>query len=770
MALAVLRVAPVKARDLASMSKHHTRDHSATDAHIDRDRSHLNQVLIGTGDPAADVERIARDYKLAKQSSNPTIAAEVILTAGKQYFDQQFPNWRDDPKALDPWVKAQMDFLKTNEPTVGKAASVVLHLDEDAPHLHIVTVPIANVRVKNRHSDRTEQKISYSALFGDSPSTLARARQNGTVATDTKLGRLQTTYANAMQQHGLDLERGASNTGRKHIAPKEFRKMMAIQTPDIEITPLSKIDKPKKLNTITERLKAARDIAIEGDNAPILRQHHEIERKLANEAINRGKLIPDHEKMKALEREVSILNIENNNLKRQVKYLSENRDAIAEELRQNKELMQEFRGLSEHDLIREKLATKDEIEEFKKQSGRSKFNAIDFIMHRDNCDFKSAIFTIAETFTPEQVEKTAKEKKALDVLPDVHKTIEEVGKTARNYFDEIDTDLSRTVSKEIKTPATKAKEINVKQQTDAIGAGLYRITLMSKDPKQPSFNLGKGNDGAPEKFYTAKEVMELIPTLSYRNAKGYNIFITPMPDDERRFILLDDIKDMNRAKELKPALILQTSPKSAQALYIVDGTKSKEATNKLFRDLNEQIGDPKINGLIHPMRLAGFTNRKPSYEENGRFPFVKILEANGAISEPCNSMIDEIMRHYELEEMMPTISKPKQKASTKHWFGRTANVEQINVNNAKQWYRDQISYWGEKADISKMDRKLAVFMSQNGYTETETRDTILSSSPDIMSRHPDIDRYLEGKTGDLNFTPEPEGGNIISSSIELGNT
>jgi len=228
---------------------------------------------------------------------------------------------------------------------------------------------------------------------------------------------------------------------------------------------------------------------------------------------------------------------------------------------------------------------------------------------------------------------------------------------------------------------------------------------------------------------------------------------------------------MNRAKELKPALILQTSPKSAQALYIVDGAKSKEATNKLFRDLNEQIGDPKINGLIHPMRLAGFTNRKPSYEENGRFPFVKILEANGAISEPCNSMIDEIMRNYELEEMMPTISKPKRKSyDHRPLFGRTANFEQINVNNAKQWYNDQISYWGDKADISKMDRKLAVFMSEHGYTESETRNTILSSSPDIMSRHPDINRYLDGKTGDLNFTPEPESGNIISSSIELSNT
>ncbi len=365
MALAVLRVSPVKASALSSMSKHQMREHSTAEPHIDPLRSNANQVYLGSGTPETNVQKIVSQYRLARGGQpDPTIACEIILTASKEYFDKSFPGWRDNPKVLTPWINAQADFLKKNPDTVGELASVVLHLDEDAPHLHVVTVPITDVRLKNSHTDRTERRISYSKIFGDTPMQLAEARRLGTTATDTKLGRLQTAYAEAMQEHGLDLTRGNSNTGKRHVSPSQFREILATETPDITTKNLLTIPQADEVTTIKDRFKTAFNILKNGDDADIIRSHIERENALATEAIERKKLIPDATRMRALETEVSILNIENSRLKREVKELSDTQKSIANELRQDKELLKEYRGLTEYDLVREKVATIKELDEF----------------------------------------------------------------------------------------------------------------------------------------------------------------------------------------------------------------------------------------------------------------------------------------------------------------------------------------------------------------------------------------------------------------------
>jgi hypothetical protein len=758
MALAVLRVSPVKSSALSAMSKHHAREHSTTDVHIDPTRSNSNRFYVGSGDPAADVQKLAGQYRLARGGQpDPTIACEIILTASKEYFDQAFPSWKDDRRVLAPWVNAQADFLKKNPSTVGKVASAVLHLDEDAPHLHVVTVPLSETRIKNAHSDRTETRISYSAIFGDTPMQLAEARRLGTTATDTKLGRLQTAYAEAMQEHGLDLTRGNSNTGKKHVSPAEFREILATETPDITTKNLNTVTRPDEIVGIKDRFKAAIDIIKNGDDAPIIQQHQAAEDAFLNEAIARKKLIPDATKMRALETEVAILNVENSRLKRVVNDLSDTQKSIADELKQNKELLKEYRGLTEYDLVRHKVATLDEITAFEQRSGRSKFNAIDYIKSRDNCDFSTAVYTLAETFSADELAKTAAQSKADELVIPAFKEADSLAKTVESNINKINNDLSIIVPHKTATPATKAKEINVLQQTTAIGADRYRVTLMSKDPSQPTFNLGKGKDGAPERFYSAEEIVALIPTLSYRNAKGYNVFITPMPDKEKRFILLDDIRDISKAKSFSPALILQTSPASQQALYVVDGKTAEPAARAFFNAINKNNGDEKITGLIHPMRLAGFTNRKDKYQENGQFPFVKILEANGGMSQRANDTIFKLQADMEYKsEMIPEITKQKKKLAKEKQPDLCLKSDDIDKTTLKFWYKEQVEYWAEKTDYSRIDRRLCAAMAEAGYTESDAKEALLAVSPGIKERHPDIDRYIESKTKDLEYARPPE--------------
>ncbi len=47
-------------------------------------------------------------------------------------------------------------------------------------------------------------------------------------------------------------------------------------------------------------------------------------------------------------------------------------------------------------------------------------------------------------------------------------------------------------------------------------------------------------------------------------------------------------------------------------------------------------------------------------------------------------------------------------------------------------------------------------MAEAGYTESDAKDALLAVSPGIKKRHSDIDRYIESKTKDLEYAPQPQ--------------
>lgn len=766
MALAVLRVAPVKASALGAMSAHHTRSATKVDEHIDPARSQLNRAFVGSGDPRADVLAVASQYKMGKTMDDPVLAAEIILTASQEYFDSTFKDWRYNPSVLNPWIKAQMDFLKANEKLVGKTVSVTIHMDEAAPHLHAVTVPVADVRVKNRYTDRIEQRLSYTKIFGDDKATLAEARRLGTTATATKLGRLQTTYAESMQAHGLDIKRGASNTGRKHISPQEYRDTIA--RADSPAPTVPRVKNPED----TSKLKDAADVALHGQGAKIVTRHIEIAKRFQHAALKNANIAKEQaERISTLETELMITHGENQSLKMQMRILSESQQELAEELRQNKELLKEYRAITEYDLVRQKVATLKEIDDFQKQSGRSKFNALDFVMHKEQCNIQTAVYVLAEHFSPELVSSDAARRKADLLVPEAFAKADKDKSTVMEALTTIDKEPERTLPVETITlsKSNKAKVDIVSKQLEALGDDTrYRVTLMSTDKDKPTFNFGKGKgENGTEKFFTQQQIIDLIPTLSYRNAKGYNIFITPMPDEKSRFILLDDIKNMDAAKAYDPCLILQTSPNSQQAVYKVSGNADELATREFFNIVNKNNGDANISGLVHPLRLAGFTNRKAKYENNGQYPFVSVIHAQDTRSERAEANIDDIKKAHEIDDMpMPQATKKKPRTADKPEPVKDA---EIDTHGMKKWYQSQVDYWGDKCDFSKIDRRLAVHMSEQGFTARQTQQAILDVSPDIQARHGrELTKYLSGKTAGLEYQPEPARERERVPELELG--
>lgn len=187
------------------------------------------------------------------------------------------------------------------------------------------------------------------------------------------------------------------------------------------------------------------------------------------------------------------------------------------------------------------------------------------------------------------------------------------------------------IEEPILTTADKVKAVAITQQLDALGAQSYRITAMHirDDGSKYATNFGKSKEGEPERLWNSSEVIMQIPRMTSENARGGNLYITPL-DPSTHFALLDDLK-ADSIKELKEkgytfATITETSPNNFQAVIKVSKKLDSSPVNEWFKSMNREHGDQKITGLEHPMRLAGFQNRKLKYEKDGFYPFVRLVE------------------------------------------------------------------------------------------------------------------------------------------------
>jgi hypothetical protein len=186
-------------------------------AHIDTSRTHLNQHLSDGYTSSSEALRTRVDSLKMKQKGktqdDEIVAAEVILTASSEYFEEKFKGWQDDASILQPWIDAQIKFA--GEEWADDLVSIDLHLDELTPHFHIYLVPTAMSK------DGKERRISYGSKFTDTFKTIAKSRAAGGSTDDTKLGALQTRYAQAMQH--LELKRGIRKSAKKHMTPRQYR-------------------------------------------------------------------------------------------------------------------------------------------------------------------------------------------------------------------------------------------------------------------------------------------------------------------------------------------------------------------------------------------------------------------------------------------------------------------------------------------------------------------------------------------------------------------
>lgn len=314
---------------------------------------------------------------------------------------------------------------------------------------------------------------------------------------------------------------------------------------------------------------------------------------------------------------------------------------------------------------------------------------------------------------------------------------------------------------DVTNPVTKALQSKMdawERQSGGLGAPEYRIILKGRRDGLPTYNAGKQKDGT-ERFFTQAQVTSMLPKLSRENARGFDVYVTPV-DPEHHYIVVDDMRADTMKQFLadgfKPCLVQESSHDNWQSIIKIPKVYGEQSpANTLVSDLNRVYGDPNFSGVVHPFRLAGFSNKKPGKGD----PFTKVREAVNRICDKAAGMFQAIKDRLE-------------KASQKT-IERYDRERQILVaHSAKGTPRDALDAFrrayarntglaesqGWVVDASRVDWASTIDMLKAGYSPGETANAMLAASPEILDRHNDPKDYAERTVS--NALSEPE---VVSS-------
>jgi hypothetical protein len=211
-----------------------------------------------------------------------------------------------------------------------------------------------------------------------------------------------------------------------------------------------------------------------------------------------------------------------------------------------------------------------------------------------------------------------------------------------------------------------------------------------------------------------------IAWLRHQNRDGRNIYIRPK--GEHNLSLLDDLSRKSVAAMTEagfaPALVVETSPGNYQAWVKHAEPLTKEEGTAAARALAERFGgDPGAADWRHFGRLAGFTNRKDKYRDaiTGMHPFVKIIEATGAVYPEAEAFVSGVRRQLEVE---------RERENERRSRARGVNP-QIASGERKpiEAFRADPRYHG---DGTRTDLAYAIYALSRGATEAQVEAAIRS--------------------------------------------
>lgn len=307
-------------------------------------------------------------------------------------------------------------------------------------------------------------------------------------------------------------------------------------------------------------------------------------------------------------------------------------------------------------------------------------------------------------------------------------------------------------------PAKKGEVKNMLELTlfrryaAAVNAARYRVTCikMEEDGGKKTFILDK-KDGMTRGF-PLDELEAHMPEMLRFQRRGENIYYTPL-SEEKHHILIDDMTrdTLKRLQEdgFRPAVVLESSPGNYQCLLTIPklGTEfDRDVGNRITERLNQEYGDKKLCGCIHPHRAPGFENRKPKHKrEDGGYPQVKLLYAERRECGKALELARRINREY---------AEAAEKRQAERRTFQMPDFRPGNPTTAYYAHLENIRKHLTIEDFSRVDAMIALRLRSNGHSREAVEETIRACAPTIRETQVgrNWQRYAE-RTADYAFGP-----------------
>lgn len=206
MSYAIVRNEKLTRAEINGKGTHNDRkakNHSNKD--IDPTRTHLNYYIKKNEFTyTKEFDKYIKENNLKGHlRSNSIIMCQMIFTSDQAFFDNI--GEKETKRYFDECYKFICGYKNLGEQNV---IAAVVHLDEGAPHMHLMFVPVVHTKDKD---GKEMDKICARDFW--------KGRDS--------YRKLQDSYFNHVKSKGFDLERGmfVEDTNRKHYTIEEYKKI-----------------------------------------------------------------------------------------------------------------------------------------------------------------------------------------------------------------------------------------------------------------------------------------------------------------------------------------------------------------------------------------------------------------------------------------------------------------------------------------------------------------------------------------------------------------
>ena len=296
MSYAIVRNEKLTRAEINGKGTHNDRkakNHSNKD--IDPTRTHLNYYIKKNEFTyTKEFDKYIKENNLKGHlRSNSIIMCQMIFTSDQAFFDKI--GEKETKRYFDECYKFICNYKNLGEKNI---ISAVVHLDEGAPHMHVMFVPV--VHTKDKEGNETDKICARDFWKGRD-----------------SYRKLQDAYFNHVKSKGFDLERGmfVEDTNRKHYTIEEYKKItnydntkkllneMKLELPEVpDINDISKFS-IKRDEKILEKIIKPKDDLIKELYKENLYSNKELSKqsKIVDEATKyqkeRDKILADNQEL-----------------------------------------------------------------------------------------------------------------------------------------------------------------------------------------------------------------------------------------------------------------------------------------------------------------------------------------------------------------------------------------------------------------------------------------------------------------------------------------